>query len=233
MEQSNSNRKYTSPVEAFTDPDILSSRVYLISLDIFNAVTHGIGFILSIIGTWFLLKKGVHTGSIQNTIAYLIFGVSMCSMYFTSTIYHALYQTRLQPIFQFFDHSMIYILIAGSYTPFCLIALNNWIGWLIFGLEWLIAFVGIFGKFTGNPFIRRYSTWIYLLMGWLALVALPGVIQAVPRNGLLWVVAGGIFYSIGTIFYANDKKFAYFHVAWHLFVMLGSACIFLAILFYV
>lgn len=233
MEQTNSKRKYDSPMEAFTDPEILSSSVYLISQDVFNSITHGIGFILSVIGTWFLLKKGIYSGSIQYTIAYLIFGLSMSTMYFTSALYHALHSTRLQPIFQFFDHSMIYLLIAGSYTPFCLISLNNWVGWLIFGLEWLIAIVGIIGKFTGNTFIRKYSTWIYLVMGWLVVLALPGVIRAVPTAGLFWLLAGGIAYSIGTIFYANDKKFAYFHVFWHFFVMLGSACIFISVLFYV
>ncbi len=217
----------------FTDKKILNSVSYQVTQQVFNCVTHGIGFLLSVFATLLLIQKGIDHQSWTHIIAYGIFGSSMCLMFFNSTIYHALYFTAVKPVFQFFDHSSIYLLIAGSYTPFALIILGGWQGWALMIFEWSLVFIGIFAKATNANWIKKYSTWIYLLMGWAGVVLAPSFITTLPWQAFAWLLFGGIAYSIGTIFYRYDRQIVYFHVIWHFFVMLGALGIFLSIYLYV
>ncbi|MCI5775545.1 MAG: hemolysin III family protein [Aerococcus sp.] len=211
---------------------ILDSSAYRITSAVFNAVTHGIGLILSIIATVFLIMKGVATDSALEVVAYLIYGLSMCLLYFNSMMYHSLSFTAVAPLFKFFDHSSIYFLIAGTYTPFTLIAIQGPLGWTVFILEWALALTGFIGEITESPFIKKYSLWFYLGMGWLAIVTVVPLIHNVTLPALIYLAVGGILYSVGTYFYKYDDKVAYYHVLWHIFVMLASASMFISIYFY-
>ena len=219
--------------DVFSSPEILNSDVYQISLEVFNAVSHGIGFVLSILATCFLFMKGVKSQSLMSIVAYLIFALSMCLMYFNSMMYHAMSRTILKPIFKFFDHTAIYLLIAGSYTPFALLLVGGWLGLVLVIVEWGVALIGIMGKAVGNEWIIKHSTLLYLLMGWMAIFAIRSILTKLPLPGIIWLFAGGLAYSLGTIFYKFDEKYAYFHVFWHFFVMLGSACLFVTVYCYV
>ncbi len=217
----------------FTNPTILNSLSYRVTQQVFNSVSHGIGLLLSIFATQLLIQKGLDYQSWLHLIAYGIFGSSMCIMFFNSTLYHALYFTAVKPIFQFFDHASIYLLIAGSYTPYALIILGGWQGWALMLFEWSLAFIGIVAKAMNAKWIKKYSTWIYLLMGWAGVVMIPSFIHTLPWQAIGWLLFGGISYSVGTIFYRYDQQIAYFHVIWHFFVMLGALGIFLSLYLYV
>lgn len=208
------------------------SRKYYITNEVLNAVTHGIGFLLSIVATVFLVMKGVQNDSQIEIFSYIIYGVSMCILYLASTLYHSLTYTKAAGFFKVIDHSSIFLLIAGSYTPFCLIAVQGQLGWSIFAIEWLIAIAGIVMKIFFFNQTKKISTLVYILMGWFAIVALDEVIAALGSAGTAWMIAGGLAYTIGTIFYSHDK-FRFWHVIWHLFVLAGSACMYFAILYHV
>lgn len=219
----------SAPTTILTDPLILKSPSYRITEQVFNAVTHGLGLILSVVAMGVLLSQDPANTPLSHLIAYGVFGASMCILYFNSMMYHALYFTRVKPVFQFFDHMGIYLLIAGSYTPFGLIAVGGQRGiWLVVA-EWILALIGITAKAIGAHWIKRYSTGLYLLMGWLAIGVLPTLLRQLGPVALGWLLFGGLAYSIGTIFYRFDKQVAYFHVIWHGFVLLGSAGIFASI----
>lgn len=217
----------------FTDKNLMNSLSYRVTQEVFNCITHGIAFILSVIATILLTQKGMTSGEMTHLVGYLIFGLSMCMMFFNSTIYHSLYFTSVKPIFQFFDHASIYILIAGSYTPFALILLDGWQGWALMVFEWGLAIVGLTAKAMNAQWIRKYSTLVYLLMGWAGVIMVPQMIATMPVRGLMWLLFGGLAYSIGTIFYRFDRKVAYFHVIWHIFVILGAFGVFMSIYFYI
>lgn len=208
------------------------SRHYYITNEILNAVTHGIGFILSIIATIFLIYKGVQHDSPLEIAAYAIYGLSMCLLYLASTLYHSLTFTKAAGFLKIIDHSSIFLLIAGTYTPFCLIAVQGKLGWSIFIIEWLIAISGIAAKIFFFERTKKISTLIYILMGWFVIFALDEVVAAVGAAGVAWMIAGGLAYTIGTFFYSHHQR-RYWHVIWHLFVLLGSASMFFAIWLYV
>lgn len=217
----------------FSNPQTLNSSSYKIIREVFNAVTHGIGFILALVGTVFLFYKGYSNQNLTEIIAYMIYGISMMILFFNSTLYHSFYFTQVREVFKFLDHASIYLLIAGTYTPFALLVIGGRLGWLIVILEWGIAFIGIVAKAIQAKWIQKYSLLVYLLMGWLCLIAIRPFIQNYNLPGTLWLVAGGLLYSLGTIFYANDHKYAFFHVIWHLFVIAAAACMFISIYFYI
>lgn len=221
------------PKSIFTDQEILNSTSYRVTQEVFNSITHGIGFLLSVYATNLLIQKGLNTMDLTHIIAYAIFSISMCVMFFNSMIYHALYFTTVKPVFQFFDHASIYLLIAGSYTPFALILLGGWHGWALMGFEWLLAAIGLTAKATNAKWIKKYSTWIYLLMGWAGILMVPDLVETLGAAGIGWLLFGGIAYSIGTIFYKYDRQIAYFHVIWHFFVILGALGIFVSIYAYI
>lgn len=209
------------------------SRVYYILNEVLNSVTHGISFILAVIGTVFLVYKGWKLG--QGGIAivsYLIFGISMCLLYLSSTLYHSLYFTKARKVFRAIDHSSIYLFIAGTYTPFCLVSLRDSVGIMVCILIWLIAIIGIVLKCVSFEKVKKISTVLYLIMGWLAIFTAKPLYEAIGKKGVSWLLAGGITYSLGTIFYSL-KNIKFMHVIWHLFVTMGSVCMWISIYFFV
>lgn len=159
-----------------------------------------------------------------------IFGVTMILLYFTSTLYHALVPNRAKRVFQILDHGAIYLLIAGTYTPFTLGVLRGPWGWTLFGLIWTLAIAGVVLKSVGGVHHPRLSTGLYVAMGWLILIAAKPLWQAMPAWGLFWLAAGGLAYTAGVGFYAAKARYA--HFVWHLFVLAGTGCHFIAVLRY-
>ncbi|CUI16369.1 Hemolysin III [Candidatus Protochlamydia naegleriophila] len=196
-----------------------------------NSLTHGIGFILSLIGFFFLIAVPLENGDYWKLLNFTIYGSSLVLLYLASTLYHFFKKPHLKKLFRKVDHCAIYLLIAGSYTPFTMIPLHGFWGWLLFGLVWGMACLGVIFKAFFIHRFKKISTWIYLGMGWLVIIAIEPLINSVSQEGLYWLFAGGLSYSCGVIFYALDKK-RFFHAIWHLFVMGGSLCHYLAIMFH-
>jgi hemolysin III len=196
--------------------------------EIANSITHGIGLLLSIAGFVVLLVFAILRGSMSHIIACSIYGATLICLYAASTLYHAVTSPRLKRALKIFDHASIYLLIAGTYTPFLLLNLRGAWGWSLFGVVWGLAFAGILFKFWFVDHFEFLSTAVYLAMGWLVIIAAKPVLTHVPTVTLLWVLAGGLLYSSGVIFYIW-KRLPYSHVIWHLFVLAGSACHYVAI----
>jgi hemolysin III len=197
-----------------------------------NIITHGLGVVLSVVALALLVVYAAKTGTVWHVVSFSIFGSSLILLYSASTIYHASKNPKWREKLNIIDHSAIYVLIAGTYTPFCLVTLNGTIGWVIFGISWGIALVGIVLKlfFTGK--YERASTIAYVLMGWIIIFAIKPLVENLPQNGLIWLLMGGIFYTIGAVLY-SIKSLKYNHAIFHVFVLLGSFSHFMAIFFYV
>lgn len=213
--------------------NFIQSRKYKIIEEVLNAITHGVGTLLAVIGLIVMLVYGYNKGALHLT-SILMYGISMILLYLASTLYHSLSfcSEKVQNVFKCLDHSAIYLLIAGNYTPFALIALYGAIGWTVFGVTWGLAIAGIvFQIFFYNRF-RVLGTVFYLIMGWLAVTIVQPLLNTLSMAAIWWLVAGGIMYSIGAIFYLLHK-IPYSHVVWHIFVILGSAAHFVSIYFYV
>jgi hemolysin III len=197
--------------------------------EIANSAIHGIGFISALAGTPILIEHAVRHGKTGYIVGTSVFGAAMLLLYLASTVYHALRQSGLKNIFNTIDHIMIYLLIAGTYTPFTLGVLHGAWGWALFGLIWGLATIGITLKIfkrMGHPVI---STGMYLVMGWLILVAAGPLYAAVSTQGLLWLLAGAICYTAGVFFYATDDRVRYRHSIWHLFVLGGTVSHYFAV----
>lgn len=198
-----------------------------------NWLTHGIGFILSFIALFFLMSEAITEDiPLWEAFAYSIYGGCLVMLYAVSTLYHGITNRRIKHFFRLLDHCAIYVFIAGSYTPFALIAMKGVWGWTIFGVIWALALAGIIFKVFFIGRFEKLSTCIYLGMGWLVVVAIEPLISSMPIGGLAWIAAGGFFYTVGVIFFAFDK-IRFFHAVWHLFVMAGSCSHFFAIYHYV
>lgn len=200
--------------------------------EIAHAITHGIGAILSIAALVLLIVFASFQGNPVLIVSVTIFGVTMLLMYLSSTIVHSLPKNKWKNAFLIVDHASIYLFIAGTYTPFVLALINGKIGWTLFGIVWGIAAVGIIMKLF---FVKKFvilSTLTYILMGWIIVFAWGPLTEALHTNGVKLLVAGGVVYTIGAIFYVW-KKVPYHHVIWHLFVVAGSVLHFFAVLFYV
>jgi len=197
-----------------------------------NVITHGIGFLLSIAALVLLVVYASKEGTVWHITSFAIFGASLIVLYAASTLYHYTQNPDLRFKLNILDHSAIYVLIAGTYTPFTLVVLEGWVGWTIFGLSWGLAIIGIvfkvfyFGKFD------KISTIAYVLMGWVIILAIKPLIDSFPVNGLWWLLAGGISYTVGALLY-SIKSIRYNHAIFHIFVLIGSFCHFMAIFFYV
>ena len=205
---------------------------YTIGEEIANAVTHGIGTLLAIAALVLLVIFSSIYGNAWYVVSFSIYGSSLVILYTMSTIYHALPRGKAKDIFEIFDHSSIFLLIAGTYTPFELITLRSSVGWTLFGITWGMAIMGILFKVF---FVKKFvvlSTLIYIIMGWMIVFAIKPLFEKLPIDGIVFLVIGGIFYTLGTIFYIR-RKMKYHHAVWHLFVIGGSAMHFFAILFYV
>ncbi|SET57030.1 hemolysin III [Enterococcus malodoratus] len=204
------------------------SRKYLITNEVLNAVTHGVSVLLSIVGFIFLLKKadsGLHY------VSFIIYGVSLLLLFLASTLYHSLIFTKAKKVFQVFDHCSIYLLIAGTYTPYCLLYIRGTIGIVLLSIIWLAAIIGIVYKsltLSKVKSVSKLSTIIYNVMGWAVVIALPSLYQSVGLKGLLLLVGGGVAYTVGSVFYSMKNR-RYMHVVWHLFVMLGAMLMFFSI----
>ena len=197
-----------------------------------NAASHGLGIILSITGLVFLIIYSVSNGNGYHLVSSIIYGTTLIFLYSASTLYHAAYQPKIKRFFQQLDHCAIFLLIGGTYTPFTLVTLQGGWGWTIFGLVWGLAAVGcILELLLGHRF-KRLSLAVYIGLGWIIIIAVKPMIDSIDKGGLLLLFAGGLSYSLGTFFYAHEKK-AYNHAIWHLFVLGGSVFHFFAVFCYV
>jgi len=197
--------------------------------EIANAITHGIGLLLSIAGFVVLLALAALRGTAWHIVACSIYGATLICLYTASTLYHAVISPRVKRALRIFDHSAIYLLIAGTYTPFLLVSLRGPWGWSLFGVIWGLALVGVLFKFW---FVERFailSTAVYIAMGWLVVIAAKPVITHLPLTAIIWLLAGGLAYTGGVIFFAA-KRIPYSHAIWHLFVLAGSICHYFAVL---
>lgn len=194
-----------------------------------NALTHGIGIALSVAGLAVLVAlAGLRGGAWQVTSA-AIFGATLVLLYTASTLYHSLRGEQLKRLLRKFDHAAIFLLIAGTYTPFLLVSLRGPWGWSLFGIIWALAVAGVTMKFWFAGRFRVLSTLLYLAMGWLVVIALRPMLRAVPATGLWLLLAGGLSYTLGTAFYVS-RRLPYHHAIWHLFVLGGSVCHFFAVM---
>ncbi|MDH6364728.1 hemolysin III [Enterococcus sp. PF1-24] len=210
------------------------TKKYFIVNEVLNAVTHGIGAGLSIVGLVILLVKGARLGSALHVVSYALFGATMILLFLSSTLFHSLIFTKAKKVFQVFDHSSIFLLIAGSYTPFCLLSIKSWLGWTLFGLIWALAISGVIYKsltLHKQDNVSKVSTIIYVVMGWLCLIAAKPLCTSLGLTGTILLVGGGLAYTIGAAFYSL-KSVRFMHVVWHLFVMLGAGLMYFSVLFY-
>jgi hemolysin III len=199
--------------------------------EVAHSAIHGLGIVLSIAGLVALILV-THAGDPWHLVACSIYGVSLILLYLASTLYHCISSPRAKPILRVLDHSAIYLLIAGTYTPFTLISLRGGWGWTLFGMVWGMAVLGITLKITAIGRFRRLSMVLYLGMGWLAIIALEPLLLALSHGGVKLLVLGGLSYTLGTLFY-GWKRLPYHHAVWHLFVLAGSVLHFFAVLLYV
>ncbi|WP_077211263.1 PAQR family membrane homeostasis protein TrhA [Bacillus dakarensis] len=199
--------------------------------EIANAITHGIGALLSIAALVILIVFSSIYGNTWHVVSFTLFGSTMLLMYLSSTMLHSLPAGKAKDLFEIFDHSSIYFFIAGSYTPFLFIAVEGWLGWTIFGIVWGLAIIGtVFKSFFVKKFLL-YSTLLYIVMGWLIVFAWQPLVDFLSPNGLLLLAIGGVLYTVGAIFYVW-RGFKFHHAVWHLFVIAGSTLHFFCILFY-
>ena len=198
----------------------------------FNAWTHLVGAVLALVGTVWLLLLASASGDSWKQVSVAIYGVTLVLLYSTSTLYHSV-QGPAKRLMQKLDHLSIYLLIAGSYTPFCLVTLHGPWGWTLFGIVWGLAVIGILQEIKPRSEARILSIVIYAVMGWIVLVAVKPLIAALGMTGFIWLATGGAFYTIGIIFFALDHRLRHAHGIWHLFVMAGSLLHFVAIWRYV
>ncbi|UUV99256.1 PAQR family membrane homeostasis protein TrhA [Vagococcus luciliae] len=207
------------------------SKKYLIVNEVFNAITHGIGTGLSIAGLVLLIIKGSQLHSPIRIVSYSIFGASMILLFLFSTLFHSLIFTKARKVFQVFDHSSIYLLIAGSYTPYSLVTIGGKLGWTMFIIIWLLAISGIVYKSIFLQKRGKADYFLYILMGWLCVIAIKPLYEGLGFNGLLLLVLGGVSYTAGTFFYSR-QHLKYMHVIWHLFVLAGAVFIFFSVYLY-
>ncbi|MEM7548955.1 MAG: hemolysin III family protein [Bacteroidota bacterium] len=196
-----------------------------------NALTHLLGAVLSIIGLIMMLGLAEVSSNYVKLKSSLIFGISSILLYLASTVYHSVFSVKLKSIFKIVDHSAIFVLIAGTYTPFALIALKNEGGYFLFNLLWLITLVGTLYKIFFSKRFKILSTIIYLSIGWLAVAYMKPIYENIGALGFIWLIAGGAFYSLGTIFYMGKRKYS--HSIWHLFVLGGTISHFISIYYFV
>lgn len=197
-----------------------------------NALTHGVGAILALCGLISLTAEAYTNGGLWHLVSFSIYGISLFLLYLSSTLYHSFTKERTKYILKIFDHAAIYLLIAGTYTPFTLVSLHGPLGWTIFGVTWGLAAIGIVFQVFFVKRFKLFSTLCYILMGWLILFAIKPLTAALPAMGVYWLVAGGVFYTVGAVFYLV-RKIPYNHAVWHLFVLAGSAAHFVAVFKYV
>jgi hemolysin III len=197
-----------------------------------SGITHGVGIVLSAIALLMLVAFAVRDGDPRRIITVSIYGFTLLLMYTASTCYHCVRSPRAKHVMRIFDHASIYLLIAGTYTPIVLVSMGGGWGWSMFGVVWTIAIAGVVLKMI---FVDRYeplSVTLYIVMGWLALIAIKPMLAALPAGAMGWIFGGGIAYTAGVVFFLWDHL-PFNHAIWHLFVIAGSVCHFIAVLLYV
>lgn len=211
---------------------IFAERPQTLGEEIANAISHGLGFLLALASLPILVVMASRHGTALNIVAVSIFSVTMILLYLSSTLYHALPEGKVKDVLARVDHAAIYLFIAGSYTPFALGVLHGATGWTLFAAVWAMAAAGIAVKLMDMLKHPLWSTGLYVAMGWSALLAAGPLIHAMPTTGLLWLLAGGVAYTLGAIVFIFDSRAKYMHFAWHLFVLAGTTCHFFAALWY-
>ncbi len=204
---------------------------YSLREEVAHAITHGMGIVLSITGLVLLVAFAAVYGNAWHVVSSAIYGTTLIILYTASTLYHGIPHRRAKAILRRLDHAAIFLLIAGTYTPFCLISLRGPWGWTLLGLVWGLAVIGILLELAGPKRYEKWSLLLYLGMGWLVLIAIKPMLSSVESGGLWLLLAGGVAYTLGAAFYAWEKL-DYNHAIWHLFVLAGSLLHFLSVFFY-
>jgi hemolysin III len=211
---------------------ILIERPQTMGEEIANAISHGLGFLLAVASLPILVMQMHARGSAINVVAVCVFSGTMMLLYLVSTIFHALPEGRAKAKLNRLDHSAIYLFIAGSYTPFMLGALHGVWGWTLFGIVWTAAAVGVTAKWLNRFKHPLLSTGLYVAMGWVAVIAAGPLMERISTAGIVWLVAGGLSYTLGAGVFLLDNRVRYAHFVWHLFVLGGSTCHFFAVLWH-
>lgn len=196
-----------------------------------NSISHGVGLLLAVAFVTVLLVSATRLGGIRFVVGSSVFGATMVLVYLSSTLYHSISHERTKHVFRLLDHSAVFLLIAGTYTPFALGILRGPWGWTLLAIVWLLAAIGIAMKFIFGARYIWISITLYLVMGWLAVAAAKPILLLVPLPGILWILAGGIAYTGGLAFFVS-RRLRYGHFIWHLFVIAGTTCHFFAVLWY-
>jgi hemolysin III len=210
----------------------IAERAQTVGEEIANALSHGIGLLLAVASLPILVTFATQHGGAASVVGASVFSATMILLYLTSTLYHALPAGRAKLLFAKLDHAAIYLFIAGSYTPFALGALRGGWGWTLFGLVWGFAAIGVLLKSIDRLRHPLWSTGLYVAMGWLVLIAVGPLVERVAPNGIVLLVAGGVSYTVGAVFFLLDSKLRFAHFVWHLFVLGGSTCHFFAALWH-
>ena len=200
--------------------------------EIANSISHGLALVAALVGTPYLITQAERHGDTRFVVGTSVFAATMILLYLSSTLYHALPVGKAKRVFRVIEHSAIFLLIAGTYTPFTLGVLRGVWGWTLFGLVWGLAAAGVALKVFNKGAHPILSTSNYLMMGWLVVIAVDPMLARIPTAGLLWLIAGGVSYTAGVVFFALDSRLKYGHLIWHLFVMAGTACHYFAVLGY-
>lgn len=207
------------------------TRLYTLGEEIVHSITHGIGAGLSIAGLTLLVVLAVLYGNVYQVVSFSIYGTTLIVLYLASTLYHSFQHPAVKRVFRVIDHASIFLLIAGTYTPFLLIGVRGAWGWTLLVIVWGLAILGAGFKTLFIHRFQKLSVLAYILMGWLGTVALKELLANIPLGGLIWLAVGGAAYTVGVIFYAL-KKIPYMHAIWHVFVLGGSICHYFAVLLY-
>jgi len=209
-----------------------AKRAQMRSEEIANSLSHGLGMVAAFVGIPFLIVHAAQLGDAGYIVGTSIFSASILLLYLASVLYHALPAGKAKRVFRRLDHSFIFLLIAGTYTPFTLGVLRGSWGWTLFGIVWGLALAGVTVKATSRTSHPIFFTSVYLAMGWLVVIAKDTLVTRIPTAGLLLLLAGGLSYTAGVVFFATDSRVKYGHFIWHLFVICGTACHFFAVLWY-
>ena len=208
-----------------------SLRLFTLGEEIAHSITHGIGVGLSIAGLVILVVMAARRGDAYQIVSFSIYGATLIILYLASTLYHGFRHPRVKQVFRIIDHASIFLLIAGTYTPFLIVGIRGPLGWTLLAIVWGLAVLGVSFKALFIHRFQKLSVLAYIMMGWLCVVAFKEMLENIPMDGLIWLGVGGAAYTVGVIFYAL-RKIPYMHAIWHIFVLGGSICHYFAVLFY-
>jgi len=210
----------------------MDERAQSLGEEIANSASHGVALLSAVVGVPFLILASAQNGTAVNVVGASVFAATVVLLYFASTLYHAVPHPRAKRLLKKLDHGAIYLLIAGTYTPFTLGVLGGPWGWTLFALVWALAIIGVALKAFDRISHPFWSTGLYLVMGWLVLIAAKPLLASIAPPGLVLLAAGGLAYTLGIVFFALDSRMRYGHFVWHLFVVAGTTCHFFAVLGY-